>query len=202
MADIITTVISILLSGVLATGITILYQKRAFKHAEKVKIFETVMSYRYRYYCEENVRALNTIDVVFHNNREVRAAWKAFLDETDKVPVVDQNIMDKLVKLLEEMARAVGYKKINWDNIKKYYYPNGLSNQIMNEEMLKHLQVKQLQGQSDEKSLFNSNPKKNMSESDQSQNQLLAQLLPELLKNPDSFEKLINLSQRIENTKR
>ena len=32
---------------------------------------------------EENVKSLNSIDVIFHKNQKVRQAWKSYMDEAD-----------------------------------------------------------------------------------------------------------------------
>ncbi|MFQ9975403.1 MAG: DUF6680 family protein [Butyricicoccus sp.] len=32
---------------------------------------------------EENVKSLNSIDVIFHKNQRVRQAWKSYMDEAD-----------------------------------------------------------------------------------------------------------------------
>jgi len=162
MDDIVAIVVSMLLSGLLATLVTIIYQKRAFDHAAKLKVFETTMSYRYRFFSEESVKALNSIDVIFHDNDSVRKAWRSFIDETEKTPSNGVSIDDKYIKVLEEMAKAVGYKNIKWDDLKKHYYPTGLSDQIRDDEMLKKVQI-----DSALKSLSETNEQKNVPQHNQ-----------------------------------
>lgn len=50
------------------------------------------------------------------------------MDEADKPSSNPQQLNDRYIKLLEEMALACGYKDIRWDDLKRYYYPNGLLN--------------------------------------------------------------------------
>lgn len=129
-------------SGVVATVITILYQKFSGEQTAKRKVFETAVSYRFFISEEENVKSLNSIDVVFHKNQKVRQAWKSYMDEADKPSSNPQQLNDRYIKLLEEMALACGYKDIRWDDLKRYYYPSGLLNRKNDDEVLKKLQIK------------------------------------------------------------
>ena len=58
---------------------------------------------------EENVKSLNSIDVIFHKNQRVRQAWKSYMDEADKPSSNPLQLNDRYIKLLEEMALACGY---------------------------------------------------------------------------------------------
>lgn len=189
MGNIIVTILSFLLSGILATLITIFYQNYADEKAAKRKIFETAVSSRYCIVEEENVKALNSIDVIFHNNKNVRQSWKAFIDEADKQPPNPQNINDKYMKLLEEMAIVCGYKNIKWDDLRRHYYPTGLSRQKVDEETLRNLQIK-----SAEKSLSSS--QQNTTKEKQLTDQLVMQLLPKLIENPESFNNLLEFAEK------
>lgn len=59
------------------------------------------------------------------------------MDEADKPSSNPQQLNDRYIKLLEEMALACGYKDIRWDDLKLYYYPSGLSNRNNDDEVLK-----------------------------------------------------------------
>lgn len=118
-----------LCSGLVATVVTILWQKYEGIKIEKMKIFTILMSRRYDLASEESVSALNMIDVVFYRSNKVRSAWVSF-KEAAKMPDSSsklQTIGDKHLKLLEVIAEDIGYKDIRWDDIKNYYYPEGLS---------------------------------------------------------------------------
>lgn len=190
MIDILITVLSILFSGITATVITILYQRLSEETKAKRAIFQTAVAYRYAIAEEENVRSLNSIEVVFHKNADVRKAWKAYMDEADKSPSNPQNINDKYIRLLEEMATACGYKKIKWDDLKKYYYPTGLLNRKTDDEVLKKLQI-----QTAEKALSEVSPSQNTPQKEQFERQLALELLPKLIENPNALEKLIDLGK-------
>lgn len=180
--DIIVTALSVVFSGVVATVITILYQKFSGEQTAKRKVFETAVSYRFFISEEENVKSLNSIDVVFHKNQKVRQAWKSYMDEADKPSSNPQQLNDRYIKLLEEMALACGYKDIRWDDLKRYYYPSGLLNRKNDDEVLKKLQIKAA-----EKTASDTVDQQNTPPNEQFANQMMLQLLPKLIENPDNF---------------
>lgn len=189
--DIIVTALSVVFSGVVATVITILYQKFSGEQTAKRKVFETAVSYRFFISEEENVKSLNSIDVVFHKNQKVRQAWKSYMDEADKPSSNPQQLNDRYIKLLEEMALACGYKDIRWDDLKRYYYPSGLLNRKNDDEVLKKLQIKAA-----EKTASDTVDQQNTPPNEQFANQMMLQLLPKLIENPDNFSKLIELADK------
>ncbi len=189
--DIIVTALSVVFSGVVATVITILYQKFSGEQTAKRKVFETAVSYRFFISEEENVKSLNSIDVVFHKNQKVRQAWKSYMDEADKPSSNPQQLNDRYIKLLEEMALACGYKDIRWDDLKRYYYPSGLLNRKNDDEVLKKLQIKAA-----EKTASDAVDQQNTPPNEQFANQMMLQLLPKLIENPDNFSKLIELADK------
>ena len=67
-----------LCSGLVATVVTILWQKYERIKIEKMKIFTILMSRRYDLASEKSVSALNMIDVVFYKSNKVRSAWVSF----------------------------------------------------------------------------------------------------------------------------
>lgn len=189
--DIIVTALSVVFSGVVATVITILYQKFSGEQTAKRKVFETAVSYRFFISEEENVKSLISIDVIFHKNQKVRQAWKSYMDEADKPSSNPQQLNDRYIKLLEEMALACGYKDIRWDDLKRYYYPSGLLNRKNDDEILKKLQIKTA-----EKTASDAVGQQNTPQNEQFANQMMLQLLPKLIENPDSFSKLIELADK------
>ena len=63
--------VSAIISGLLATVITIAWQARAEKIKKRKDIFATLMAYRYRLTHAECVNALNSIQVVFYKDKKV-----------------------------------------------------------------------------------------------------------------------------------
>ena len=109
-------------------------QDRSEKRKDKMQIFKTLMTSRIYGWTPESVNALNIIDIVFANDKNVRAAWK---DLNDKYHVSDpdqqhlKKIENAQYKLLEAIACSLGYKdKITWETIQNPYMPIGMVNQI------------------------------------------------------------------------
>lgn len=191
MENIILVVVTALISGLLATIVTIWWQRKTQIRKSKMKIFETLMAYRYRIIAETSVHALNSIDVVFYKEKNVRKAYSDFLNEAAKRPEMNPNTPDKHLKLLEEMAKALNLKNIHWDDIKQTYYPNGLAEKIQEEQLLRKLQIEtEAQSLEIKKNQLNTPPK------GQADQQMVMQLLPELLKNPESLKMLLEIGEK------
>lgn len=186
MENIFLVIVTALISGLLATVLTIFWQKKEALYNRKMKIFETLMSYRYMIASEESVHALNSIDVIFYKNLNVRRAYNEFLDETEKKPDMNPNIADKHLRLLEEIAKVLKLKDIRWDDIKHSYYPVGLSEKIQEENMLRKLQL-----QNAANSTKNNDNVQNTPSQEQFSQQSVIQLLPELIKNPEVLKTLL-----------
>lgn len=194
MKETVLVIATALISGLLATIVTILWQRKTNTYGRKMRVFEILMSYRYLIHSEESVKALNSVDVVFYHDKNVRAAYSEFLNETAKKPEFNPNINDKHLKLLEEMAKVLKLKNIHWDDIKQAYYPNGLSEKIQEEAALRKAQL-----QNAINLIENNSAQQNIPSSSQFNQQLLLQLLPELFKNPESLKILADMSKKANN---
>lgn len=106
--------------------------------SEKVLVFRTLMSCRCHIVAEENVKALNLIDVVFYPHDDVRQCFKEFVDAACKTPFSNQVLVSRCLKLVESIAKVLGYSKIDWSRIDEcVYYPKGMSDKIAEEELLR-----------------------------------------------------------------
>ena len=187
-------IITALCSGLIATLVTILWQRKAQQQAEKKRIFTVLMSKRYDIAAEESVEALNMIDVVFYGSKKVRA-WKAFNDATKlpESPTKNQTITDKHLRLLEVIAEDIRYNNICWEDIKRYYYPIGLSDKRQQEAILRKVQIdagiaqlKETQGHENNAQI-------------DSQTALNNQVLMKALENPEGFAKLLGAVEKAQN---
>jgi len=126
--------IAIIIIPIAAVLIAQWLQNRAEKRKDKMQIFKALMTSRIYGWTPESVNALNVIDIVFANDKSVRAAWK---DLSDKYNVQDPDEQERKkikhaeYKLLEAIANALGYKdKITWETIQNPYMPKGMADQI------------------------------------------------------------------------
>ena len=104
------------------------------KRKDKMQIFKTLMTSRIYGWTPDSVHALNVIDIVFADDKNVRDAWKD-LNDKYRVSNPDQQHIKKIenaqYKLLEAIANSLGYKKkITWETIQNPYMPIGMVKQI------------------------------------------------------------------------
>ena len=80
----------------------------------------------------ESVRALNIIEVVFGDDKNVLNQWKVYYDRLC-VENPNKTELSKIKtegdKLLEVIAKSLGYK-ITWETIQKPYIPKGLTDNM------------------------------------------------------------------------
>lgn len=108
-------------------------QNRAAKRKDKMAIFQCLMTHRATGWAyQDTVNALNTIDIVFSDDETVRKCWADLLSKY-KPNYSTQEINTAQCKLLEAMAKALGYgKKITWETIQNPYLPEGLIQRMEN----------------------------------------------------------------------
>lgn len=135
------TVVAAVLSGILASIITLFWQSRSEKLKARREIFNTLMAYRFRISLRENVVALNCVQATFYDCPKVQEAWVAFLDAADEKPYIEQKLIDAHIQLLEEIAKVLKYKNIKWKDIKRNYFPTGLGAELDDENNLRKAQL-------------------------------------------------------------
>lgn len=118
---------------ILAVVIGQYLQNRAEKRKDKMQIFRILMTSRIYGWTVDSVHALNLIDVVFAKDTAVRDAWKNLLDaysSSEESELMKQKRQNLNYKLLEEMAKNLGYKdRITWETIQNPYVPRGMIDQ-------------------------------------------------------------------------
>ena len=182
-------ILTALISGLIATIITILWQQYNNKQERKREIFMVMIAKRYNVADIDNVEAMNKIDVVFYKSAKVRKAWDEFLTATEAPDTVSRNdlISEKHLKLLEKIAEDIGYKGVEWDDIKHYYNPVGLANKINEENQLRQLQIKAANAQLEVPQQNDNGIQRDSNE------ELAAKVMIEAMKNPDSLKELLKL---------
>lgn len=130
--------IAVLLIPVVAVIVGQYLQDRVQKRKDKMQIFQCLMTRRITGWAAlEAVNAINSIDIIFTDNKEIRnqlGVWKSKCRKD--IPSEEQ--YREQCKLLELMANDLGYKdKITWDIIQNPYYPEGLNQQLtMNTQIM------------------------------------------------------------------
>lgn len=134
-------IINILMSPLIATLISIYISNRYKKRNEKIKILEKLMITRLNRSSIDYVQALNVIDVVFYNSKNVRKEYKKLLEEYYSDKPNNEEINIRNLKLIEAISKDIGYTKINWEEIAKPYAPNWYYIELRNQEKFKNGQL-------------------------------------------------------------
>ena len=133
--EVILNLIALFIVPIVAVVVGRWLQDRTNKRNDKMKVFKSVMTYRY-ISTPEAVHALNSIPIVFAKDTEVRKCWKAYYEDLCiQYPTEHQSKKrkDDLFKLLESMAKVLGYKdSITWEDIQNPYLPTFMVNQEQN----------------------------------------------------------------------
>ncbi len=127
-------VLAVLLSPVIAVGVTLWYQSRKERRDAKRWIVQTLMATRHSPITDETVRALNLVDIVFHDSRTVRGLWHEYFDMLGNQGLNNPQgwsaRQKKNLEMLTEMARALGYgAAVTHLDVDRVYYPQGLGDQ-------------------------------------------------------------------------
>lgn len=131
-------IIAIIFAPVISVIIGQKLQDRAKRRQDKMEIFKALMSSRVYGWTNASVYALNIIDVVFADDKQVRAQWKAYYDKLCVGNPTEEDlkrIETEKCKLLEEISKSLGYKgKITWETIQNPYIPKGLTDSMQQQQ--------------------------------------------------------------------
>ncbi len=116
-------VIAIVLSPVTAVCVTLWWQHRKEKRDAKIRLFTTLMAFRKSYPVSyEWANALNLIDVIFEDSPTVLDRWHKYYDNLQDPSEVSRSSRNyKYLELMSEMAKELGYKKLQQTDIDKFY---------------------------------------------------------------------------------
>ena len=119
-------IIAVIAGPIIAIIITILYQSHKEKRNDKYHLFTTLMAHRKSSPPTiDLVRALNLIDVVFAEHREIVDLWHQYFDLLCQDPVNYQIADPKYLDLLAKIVTVLGYKHLLQTDISRYYSPKG-----------------------------------------------------------------------------
>ena len=127
-------VLAVLLSPVIAVLVTLWHQSRKEKRDAKRWIVQTLMATRHSRLTDEAVRALNLIDLVFHDAPTVRRLWHEYFEMLCNEGLNNlqggNTRSKKSLEMLTEMARVVGYgSSVTHLDVDRVYFPQALGDQ-------------------------------------------------------------------------
>lgn len=139
--DNILNIFVIIVAPIAAVVIGQILQNRSERRKDKLEIFKVLMMNRVGWSIEA-ARALNIIDIVFADDKNVRSCWKAYYD---KLCIQEPDEMERKQieaakdKLLESIAISLGYKnKITWETIQNPYLPRGAQEAITQQQNIQN----------------------------------------------------------------
>lgn len=143
--------LAILLSPLMAVLVSMWVQDRKEKRGQKLLIFQTLVGTRHEPLSSDHVRALNVIDVVFHDTTKVRQLWHEYFDmlsnEGLNNPVGWEQRHTKLVEMITAMADSLAYRtEITHLDTARIYSPVGhgkaeMQLQAISDELLRVLRA-------------------------------------------------------------
>lgn len=143
-------IIAIIVIPIFAVLIGQWLQSRSEKRKDKVRVFSHLMSYRaIGYVDQQSVNILNLIPIVFNDDKNIVEKYNIYLKslniKTEDFPQKQKEIENNKTKMLEEMAKNLGYKNINWEIIQNPYLPQGLINEINSMNLFKQGQLEMVE---------------------------------------------------------
>lgn len=119
------------------------------RRRHKLNVFATLMQERAALHSVDGVRALNLIDVVFHDCRPVREAWTELHLSFDSSRNIPRHAQDERLRiLLIAMATDLGLgDQLRNDDFGRVYYPTALSEEEFVRQLERKAAIARLQGQ-------------------------------------------------------
>ena len=126
-------VAAVLLAPLIAIQVSVFLETRREKRQRRLNLFRTLMMTRAARLVPDHVNALNMIDIEFSGtdaeSKEVRAAWKAYLDILNSADlsseIWNEKAHDLFVDLLYHLAVHVGYDFDRTHLRRNAYFPRG-----------------------------------------------------------------------------
>lgn len=136
------SIFAILASPLIAVWVTLLVEKSRQKRRDKLELFKTMMTQRGFSASYAWVDAINSLAVVFADEKNVISAVNDFMKVVSTQPFNNEEYENKKIKLLEKMAVSLGYKKnIDWEQLRKAYYPQWMINEVNFNTQVKNAQL-------------------------------------------------------------
>ncbi|MGH9350587.1 MAG: DUF6680 family protein [Terriglobia bacterium] len=119
------------------------------RQRQKLALLGTLMQERAQIYSDNAVRALNLIDLVFNESRQVREAWSELFLAFHMNPLLQHVIDERLRKLLAAIAKDIGLAdELRNDDLGRVYFPRAQQQEQFIKDMQRQQIIASLQGQS------------------------------------------------------
>ena len=133
--------LAVLLSPLVAVLVSMWLQDRKERRQNQLRILGTLIATHHEPLSPDSIRALNVIDLVFHDKPSVRRLWREYFEMVSNEglnnPQGWAQRNKKNLELITEMAKALGFgKAIGYLDVDRVYLPVGIWTQTqMNQEL-------------------------------------------------------------------
>ena len=125
--DVFDKIIIPLLAAAIGAILAFRYQTHLELKRDKRHIIQALMMFRNVGANElDFIKALNAVDIVFHDNKKVRTLLHTYFDQLIEPYFQNYQWRDTFFEMLYEMAQSSGYKHLTKDDIRNYYSPKAL----------------------------------------------------------------------------
>ena len=136
-------ILAVIFAPIITLVISSILQDQKDKRYQKIEIFKLLTADRHDLVNENTVRALNLIDVVFSDHKDVTHLWREYYEMQTNTGFNNENgnklREEKYKELIHAMATILGYKNYHLD-ISRVYNPSGLATQkFLNNSILLEL---------------------------------------------------------------
>jgi hypothetical protein len=116
-----------LIAAAIGAVLAFRYQHTLELKRDKRQIIQALMMYRNVGANElDFIKALNAVDIIFHDNKKVRTLLHTYFDQVTEPYFHNYQWRDTFFEMLYEMAQSSGYSNLTKDDIRNYYYPRAL----------------------------------------------------------------------------
>lgn len=119
--------IAAIVGSIIGAILAFRYQRKMEIQRDKRGLMQMLMAYRTVGAIEIDwIKALNMIDIVFHDNKEIKRLLRSYMFQTDTSRYSNGQHQTVLVELLVQIGRECGYTELTEADIRDGYNPKAL----------------------------------------------------------------------------
>jgi N-acetyl-anhydromuramyl-L-alanine amidase AmpD len=130
------TVVALILGPALAVWYSVRIQRVREKRRAKLWALQAVLANRHNIFADDRLKALNSIDLIYQDDADVRAKWQSYLAQLSHPNYKTDSAMQaearrRELELISAMASTLGYKALSQMDIDRSYRPEVLNTQAV-----------------------------------------------------------------------
>ena len=129
--------IATFIAPIIVVGLTIWYQNRKTRKDAKTQVFLNLMAHRASFPITQVwVDSLNQIEVIYHDNKEVISAWRAYFESLHETDTKHGNSSTYQIELLAAMSKDLGFGNLKPTQIADFYSPKQFGNTLQTQNVI------------------------------------------------------------------